>query len=167
MEELDLRSKKVFDYLDAHDIKYEAYTHPASPTIEIAKQYWRNDGSVHCKNLFFRNHKGNRHYLVCFDCDQDMAIHDLEHRLHQGKLSFASEQRMERYLGLKPGSVSPFGLINDTENHVHLFLDKNLLDYPSLSFHPNDNRATVVISQEMFSKYLTAVGNSFEYIELY
>ena len=104
MELLELRSKRVFEFLDAHNIKYEAYTHPASPTIEIAKQYWRNDGSVHCKNLFFRNHKGNRHYLVCFDCDQDMAIHDMEHRLHQGKLSFASPQRMERYLGLEPGS---------------------------------------------------------------
>lgn len=161
------RRDKVFDWLDAHGIKYSWYEHPEAPTIEIARQYWHDDGSKHCKNLFFRNHKGNRHYLVVFDSDQSLAIHDLEHRLHQGKLSFASEQRMERYLGLKPGSVSPFGLINDTENHVHLFLDKNLLNYPSLSFHPNDNRATVVISQQMFEKYLTAVGNSYEYLELY
>ena len=167
MELLELRSKKVFDYLDAHDIKYEAYTHPESPTIEIAKQYWRNDGSVHCKNLFFRNHKGNRHSLVCFDCDRDMAIHDMEHRLHQGKLSFASPQRMERYLGLEPGSVSPFGLINDEENHVHLFLDKNLESAESLSFHPNDSRGTVVISNEEFMRYLEAVGNSWEFVELY
>ena len=167
MEALELRSKKVFEFLDSYQIKYEVYFHPASPTIEIAKQYWRKDGSVHCKNLFFRNHKGNRHYLVVFDSEQTLAIHDLEHRLKQGKLSFASEQRMERYLGLKPGSVSPFGLINDTENHTHLFLDKKLLDYPSLSFHPNDNTATVVISQQMFAKYLAAVGNSYEYIELY
>ena len=96
-----------------------------------------------------------------------MAIHDLEQILKQGKLSFASEQRMEKWLGLRPGSVSPFGLINDEENHVHLFLDKNLKDYPSLSFHPNDNTATVVISQEMFARYLEAVGNTFEYIGLY
>ena len=161
------RQERVFSFLQQQEIEYSFYTHPEAPTIEIARQYWHNDGSKHCKNLFFRNHKGNRHYLVVFDSDQSLAIHDLEHRLHQGKLSFASEQRMERYLGLKPGSVSPFGLINDTENHVHLFLDKNLLNYPSLSFHPNDNRATVVISQQMFEKYLTAVGNSYEYIELY
>ena len=63
--------------------------------------------------------------------------------------------------------MSPFGLVNDEENHVHLFLDANLLKYPSLSFHPNDNTATVVISQEMFQKYLDVVGNSYEYIELY
>ena len=167
MEELELRSKRVFEFLDAHEITYEVYFHPASPTIEIAKQYWRNDGSVHCKNLFFRNHKGNRHYLVCFDCDQDMAIHDLEHRLHQGKLSFASPQRMERYLGLEPGSVSPFGLINDEENHTHLFLDKNLEGAESLSFHPNDSRGTVVISKAEFLRYLEAVGNSWEFVELY
>ena len=161
------RRKPVFDFLAAHDIEYTVYEHPEAPTIVIARPYWRQDGSKLCKNLFFRNHKGNRHYLVVFDSEQSMAIHDLEHRLHQGKLSFASEQRMERWLGLRPGSVSPFGLVNDTENHVHLFLDANLLKQPSLRFHPNDNTATVVISQEMFQRYLEAVGNTYEYIELY
>ncbi len=161
------RRARVFEFLRSHAIEYEAYDHPEAPTIEIARRYWHNDGSKHCKNLFFRNHKGNRHYLVVFDCERELAIHDLEHRLHQGKLSFASEQRMDRYLGLRPGSVSPFGLINDAENHVHLFLDRTLLRYPSLSFHPNDNTATVVISQEMFARYLTAVGNTYEYISLY
>lgn len=168
MEENEFsRMKAVLDYLDSHSFRYEYYTHPESPTIELAKQHWRNDGSKHCKNLFFRNHKGNRHYLVCFDCDKDLAIHDLEHRLRQGKLSFASEKRMDKYLGLKPGSVSPFGLINDTENHVHLFLDSNLKKCSALSFHPNDCRATVVISLEEFERYLSVVGNSYEYIDLY
>ena len=161
------RRDNVFRWLDAEGITYTWYEHPEAPTIEIARQYWRNDGSVHCKNLFFRNHKGNRHYLVCFDCDQDMAIHDLEQRLRQGKLSFASPERMARYLGLEPGSVSPFGLINDEEHHVHLFLDKNLEQATSLSFHPNDSRGTVVVSREEFMRYLEAVGNSWEFIELY
>ncbi|MBE6207561.1 MAG: prolyl-tRNA synthetase associated domain-containing protein [Rikenellaceae bacterium] len=161
------RMQVVFDFLDRHEIRYSWYEHPEAPTIEIARQYWHQDGSKHCKNLFFRNHKGNRHYLVCFDCEQSMAIHDLEHLLHQGKLSFASEQRMERWLGLKPGSVSPFGLINDPENHVHLFLDDKLRNYPSLSFHPNDNRATVVIELKEFLRYLELVGNTYEFIELY
>lgn len=166
-EDRAARRRRVFDFLDKHGIAYSYYEHPQAPTIEIARQYWRQDGSKHCKNLFFRNHKGNRHYLVVFDSDLSLAIHDLEHKLHQGKLSFASEQRMEKWLGLRPGSVSPFGLVNDPEHHVHLFLDESLKDYPSLSFHPNDNTATVVISQAEFQRYLACVGNSYEYINLF
>ena len=82
-------------------------------------------------------------------------------------MTFASEQRMEKYLDLKPGSVSPFGLINDVNHEVHLFIDKNLLDSPRLSFHPNDNTGTVIISREDFIKFLDAMGNDYEFIELY
>ena len=161
------RIEKVLAYLNEKGLEYSWYTHPEAPTIEIARQHWKQDGSKHCKNLFFRNHKGNRHYLVVLDCDRDLDIHDLEKRLHQGKLSFASPQRMEKYLGLQPGSVSPFGLINDVDNHVHLFLDTNLQQQDSLSFHPNDNHATVVIAFKEFMRYLDIVGNNFEFIELY
>ena len=161
------RINKVLDYLTENNIVHSWYTHDEAPTIEIARTQWRADGSKHCKNLFFRNHKGNRHYLVILDCERDLDIHDLEKRLHQGKLSFASAQRMEKYLGLMPGSVSPFGLINDSENHVHLFIDSNLQKEASLSFHPNDNRATVVVAQEQFIRYLQTVGNSYEFIEMY
>lgn len=171
------RQEIVLEYLRSHDIPFECYNHPEGKTIEEAKRWWRNDGSVHCKNLFFRNHKGNKHYLVCFDCDHDLAIHDLEARLKAsliaqglpscGKLSFASPERMLKYLGLEPGSVSPFGLINDEDHHVHLFLDENLRQASSLSFHPNDCRGTVVISNEAFARYLEVVGNTFEYITLY
>ena len=158
---------KVLCYLNEIGIEYSWYSHDEAPTIEIARTQWHNDGSKHCKNLFFRNHKGNRHYLVVFDSEQSMAIHDLEHILKQGKLSFASPERMDKWLGLRPGSVSPFGLINDTENHVHLFLDESLREQSALSFHPNDNRFTVVISREEFERYLKEVGNTYEYIKLY
>ena len=107
--------EKVYETLAALGIEFEYTENPAAPTIEIARQYWKNLDSTHCKNLFFRNHKGNRHYLVILQCDHDMAIHDREKMLKQGKLSFASETRMEKYLGLRPGSVSPFGLLNDAE----------------------------------------------------
>lgn len=105
----DERRQRVFDFLDTHGIRYTWYEHPEAPTIDIARQYWHDDGSKHCKNLFFRNHKGDRHYLVSFDCERNLAIHDLEHRLRQGKLSFASEQRMERWLGLRPARCRPSG----------------------------------------------------------
>lgn len=171
------RADKVVNYLNEHHIPFILYTHPEGKTIEEAKRWWRDDGSVHCKNIFLRNHKGNRHYLVCFNCDHDLAIHDLEHTLKEaltqrglpapGKLSFASPERMMRYLGLEPGSVSPFGLINDEEHHVHLFLDETLQQADCLSFHPNDCRGTVVISREAFQSYLQQIGNTFEYLSLY
>ncbi len=171
------REEIVLNYLREHNIPFTCYNHPEGKTIEEAKRWWKADGSVHCKNLFFRNHKGNKHYLVCFHCDHDLDIHDLEQRLKAslvsgglpscGKLSFASPGRMMRYLGLEPGSVSPFGLINDTENHVHLFLDINLKQAAALSFHPNDCRGTVVVAQADFERYLAGVGNTYEYISLY
>ena len=85
----------------------------------------------------------------------------------QGKLSFASEKRMEKYLGLSPGSVSVFGLINDLDNHVYVFIDKNLMENEHISFHPNDNRATFVIKLLDFKKYLQLTGNAYEWLELY
>ena len=108
-----LRSK-VLSFLKANDIDYELYEHPALCTVEECLTYWGNiPEATHCKNLFFRNHKGNRHYLVSMECHKTLDIHSLEHTLKQGKLSFASEERMVRCLDLHPGSVSAFGLIND------------------------------------------------------
>ncbi len=159
--------EKVYTVLRELGIEFDYVEHPEAPTIEIAKKYWTNLDSTHCKNLFFRNHKGNRHYLVVFDCEHDLAIHDLEKMLKQGKLSFASEARMEKYLGLRPGSVSPFGLVNDEEHHVYAFLDKNLLKAKKLSFHPNDNRASLAIKLDDFIRYMDWVGNGYEWIELY
>ena len=104
---------------------------------------------------------------MIFHCDRSLAIHDLEQLLKQGKLSFASEQRMEKYLGLKPGSVSPLGLVNDTEHHVYVFLDENLKQAKKLSFHPNDNRASLAIRIEDFIRYMEASGNGYEWIKLY
>ena len=161
------RREKVLDKLKELEISYDMYEHPPLPTIEMALEYWKDLPSTHCKNLFFRNHKGNKHYLVVFECHQQMAIHQIEKMLKQGKLSFASEQRMEKYLGLRPGSVSPFGLINDTEKHVKLFLDKNLKDAPLLSFHPNDNSASLVVKNEDFIEFLEWWGGEYEFLDLY
>lgn len=154
----------VYQTLDQLEISYEYFEHPPAPTIEIAVQYWKDiKDTTHCKNLLFRNHKGNKHYLVIFDHRKNLGIHDLEKYLKQGKLSFASEQRMQKYLGLKPGSVSPFGLVHDHDHHVYLFLDKDLSAQPKISFHPNDNRASLVISYLDFIKFLSQTGNIYEF----
>jgi len=160
----DLRLYKILDELG---IPIDYYEHPPVPTVEEASKYWKDIESAHCKNLFFRNHKGNRHYLVIFEYSMSLNIRDLEQRLGQGKLSFASPKRLMKYLGLEPGSVSPFGLINDTAKHVHLFIDENLKRYERISFHPNLNTASLVIPYSGFERFLRWTGNSYEYIRLY
>jgi Ala-tRNA(Pro) deacylase len=157
----------LYKILDELGIRFEYFEHPPVPTIEEARVYWKDIEATHCKNLFFRNHKGNRHYLVIIEYYRDLLVRDLEQRLKQGKLSFASDERMKKYLGLSPGSVSPFGLIHDTTRHVHLFLDVNLRKSTSISFHPCVNTASLVISFPDFEKFLNFTGNTFEYLDLY
>ena len=167
-------------WLDAHEIQYEVYYHPPLFTIEEALAYWKEIDSTHCKNLFMRNHKGNRHYLISFECHKDLDIHSLEQMVHQGKLSFASPERMDRCLGVAPGSVCAFGLINDMDiaqtsnpkelfengHRVKYFLDSDLRRAEKISFHPCDNRASVVLSNEMFMKFLSIWGGEYEWIDL-
>lgn len=159
--------EKVLDSLDKLGITYTIHKHPPLPTIEIALEYWKDLPGTHCKNLFFRNHKGNQHYLVILECHQEMDIHDLEKRLKQGKLSFASPERMDRYLGVSPGSVSPFGLINDSMHHVKLFMDKNLENSELITFHPNNNTASVVIKTKDLIRFLDSCKNEYHFLELY
>lgn len=159
--------QQVYDCLERLGIKFDYYEHPEAPTIEIASQFYRGEGTVLCKNLFFRNHKGNKHYLVIMDARHNMDIHDIEHRLHQGKLSFASAERMMRYLGVRPGSVSLFTLVNDANHEVILFVDRKLLEAEKVSFHPNDNTASLVITNSDMLKFIESMGNQCEFMDLY
>ena len=160
-------SEKLYQLLKNLNIPFEYLEHPEAPTIEIAKRYWKGHNAKHCKNLFFRNHKGNKHYLVILDCDCDMDIHSIEKQLRQGKLSFASEQRMLKYLGVSPGSVTPFGLINDIDHHIHVFLDRNLQNAERLSFHPCINTASLIVSKGDFIRFMDYTQNLYEWLELY
>jgi len=159
----DLRGPaELYRLLDSLQIPYEYIEHPPVPTVEEAMKYWSGIESGHCKNIFFRNHKGDRHYLVILYYDSKLNIKELEQKLRQGKLSFASDRRLMQYLGLTPGSVSPFGLINDNTRHVHLFIDKTLLDHERLSFHPNTNTASLIIPREGLFRFLEHTGNTWE-----
>jgi Ala-tRNA(Pro) deacylase len=159
--------KELYDILEKLGLSFEYHEHPPLMTIEDAKIHWKDYDSALCKNIFFRNHKGDRHYLVILEHLRQLDIHDLEKRLKQGKLSFASDQRLKKYLGLEPGSVSPFGLINDHEKHVHVFIDEKLRESERLAFHPNVNTASLVISKADFLEFLNFTGNSYEFIKLY
>lgn len=161
------QEERLYSILRELEISYEVHEHPEAPTIEIAMQYWKDMKATHCKNLFFRNHKGNQHYLVVLDCRYQLHIRDLEQRLKQGKLTISSEQRLLKYLGVTPGSVTPFGLINDHEHHVYVFLDKNLKKSEFISFHPLRNTASLILKFTDFVRFIEWTGNACEFTELY
>lgn len=159
--------KELYELFEKLSVNFEYHEHPPLATIDDAIVHWKDYNAGRCKNIFFRNHKGDRHYLVILEHLQQLDIHDLEKRLRQGKLSFASDNRLKKYLGLEPGSVSPFGLINDKEKHIHLFIDENLKEFERLTFHPNVNTASIIVSKSDFLKFLDHSGNSYEFIRLY
>jgi Ala-tRNA(Pro) deacylase len=158
---------ELYTILNNLNIPYEYHEHPPVATIEAAIAHWKDYNSGRCKNIFFRNHKGDRHYLVILEHLRQLNIHDLEKRLKQGKLTFASDKRLKQFLGVDPGSVTPFGLINDTDNNVHVFIDEKLSEYERLAFHPNVNTATLVITRSALIRFLDYTGNSYEFIRLY
>jgi Ala-tRNA(Pro) deacylase len=155
----------IYHILSTLNIHYEKYEHPPVFTVEEAEKYDRGD-AVHSKNLFLRNKKGNRHYLVVTAASKQINIKELETKLEEKNLSFASSERLLNYLGLTPGSVSPFGLINDMNKEVQVVVDQDLLRGDKQAFHPNINTATLVISTPDFKKFLECTGNKISYLEI-
>jgi len=146
--------EKVTQYLKKLEIPFTLHRHPPVFTVEEAKKYWQGINGAHCKNLFLRNKKGNRHYLVIAPIDCRVDLRKLTHRLGEDRLSFASSQRLERYLGLSPGAVSPFGLLNDQAKEVRVIIDQSLQEANYVNFHPNTNTATLNLRWTDFYKFL-------------
>jgi Ala-tRNA(Pro) deacylase len=158
--------RKVLETLDKLGIAYVRHEHPPVATVEEAKKYWAGLKGTHCKNLFLRNYKGNRHYLVIAPVSRGIDLKRLNAMLGEDRLSFASPERLKRWLGLEPGSVSPFGLVNDETRHVQVVCDETLRSSSALGFHPNVNTATLEIAFADFEKFLAGRGNSVRWLEL-
>jgi Ala-tRNA(Pro) deacylase len=153
------QEEQVYQKLAELGIAYERYEHPPVPTVEDAEKYWAGIDATHCKNLFLRNQKGNRHYLVVLLHAKKADLRAVADQIGDGKLSFASPERLLTHLGLAPGSVSPFGLINDRAHAVRVVLDRDLKSAERVSFHPNINTRTLVLARADFDKFLAACGN--------
>lgn len=158
--------KDIYKILENLGIKYEKHEHPAVFTSQEAAEYDRGIEGGKSKNLFLRNNKGDRHYLVIIESMKRADLEKLASSLNESKLSFASPERLLKHLGVTPGSVSPFGLINDTGRNVQVVIDKKLMKYERLCFHPNINTATIVISTNDFRKFLDFTGNRVTYLKL-
>lgn len=158
--------QKLYEILDLLKIKYTRYEHPAIYTIEEANNLDIQISGGHCKNLFIRNRKGDVHYLVVLQDRKRVDLKALSKQIGSTQLSFASEERLFKYLKLTPGSVSPFGLINDIESEVIVLIDRDLINESIVNFHPNVNTATIGVSYEDFEKFLEWHKNKFEYIDI-
>lgn len=145
-------------------IPYTRHEHPPVATVDQAEQHWAHIDATHCKNLFLRNQKGNRHYLVVLLHSKKADLKAVADQIGDGKLSFASPERLMTHLGLTPGSVSPFGLINNRDHAVRVVLDRDLKAATRLSFHPNINTVTVTIAAADFTRFLDACGNPVRYV---
>lgn len=158
--------RKVFEILDGLGIAYVRHEHPPVATVEEAEKQWGPIKGTHCKNLFLRNNRGNRHYLLIAAVDKAVDLKRLNAMLGEDRLSFASPERLKRWLGLEPGSVSPFGLINDVTRGVEVVCDETLKSSPALGFHPNVNTATLEITLADFEKFLASCGNTVRWLNL-
>lgn len=158
--------RAVLARLDALGIAYERYEHPPIATAEAGAAYWKDIEAVHCKNLFLRNQKGTRHYLVILEHTRRADLRAVAEQIGDGKLSFASAERLLTYLGVAPGSVSPFGLIHDRSRHVRVYLDSALKSASCISFHPNMNSATLVLAFAEFERFLADCGNVVSFLDV-
>jgi Ala-tRNA(Pro) deacylase len=148
------------------DIEYTRHEHPPVATVEEANAHWSGIDATHCKNLFLRNQKGSRHYLVVLMASKRADLRAVAEQIGDGKLSFASPDRLMKYLSVTPGSVSPFALIHDREHAVHVALDRDFQTATRLAFHPNINTRTFTIAASDFKKFLDACGNTVQYVSV-
>ncbi|MTI67227.1 MAG: prolyl-tRNA synthetase associated domain-containing protein [Firmicutes bacterium] len=158
--------EKVYKVLDELEINYTCHEHPPLYTVEDAKKFDIDIPGAHCKNLFLKNKKGKKHYLVILEDSKRLSFNDLSGVLNGEKLSFASERRLDKYLNLKPGSVSVFGLINDINNEVKVVIDSELKNFEKINFHPNVNTKTLTINFGDFKSFLNWCGNDFFYCDI-
>ena len=151
--------ENVYQVLDSLEIKYKKIEHPVVHTVEdAAKLGLEIEGGIN-KCLFLRNKEGDKHYLILIKGSKRLDLNKLEALLDESRLSFASPERMMKYLKITPGSVSPFGLINDLDKVVTIIIDNELLLQDMLALHPNINNQTLVLKTEDFKKFLTWTGN--------
>ena len=158
---LSAREIAVYDYLDALAIPYRHVAHDAAETMEACAEIDTRLGVKMCKNLFLCNRQQTDFYLLLMPGDKPFKTKELSAQLGVARLSFASGEKMEEYLGLLPGSVSVMGLMNDKENAVRLLIDADLMKDAELGCHPCINTASLAVSMaDILEKFLPATHHT-------
>lgn len=161
------QKNKVYELLNSYKIKYRIVEHPAVFTIDDMGALENfPDICYVAKNLFLRDEKGRRHFLVVMDQEKKADLKDIRRQLGTSNLSFASEDRLMEHLRLTKGSVTPLGVINDDGNTVEVVFDSDLTGKDIIGVHPNDNTATVLLSYHDLFKVIQTHGNKIHVITL-
>lgn len=157
--------QKVYEYLNNRNIKYDVTDHSAVYTMEEMQAEGLDKLGTICKNLFIRDQKGKKHFLITADNDTHINLKEIGVKLDAGKVSFASAERLEKYLGVTTGCVSPLGVLNNDDRSVTVVLDKKLEGLDRLGVHPNDNTATLFLSFADLVKAIESIGNDYIIID--
>lgn len=144
--------------LDALGIGHHTIEHPPVFTVDEAKRLRGRIPGAHVKNLFLRDKKGVMWLFTCLE-DREVDLLWLADQIGCKRFSFGSAERLFRTLGVEPGSVTPFGVINDHAREVGVALDRGLLDHDPLNFHPLVNDRTTAVSPSGLVRFLEAVGH--------
>jgi Ala-tRNA(Pro) deacylase len=158
--------QRVYEFLDTMGVQYEKYEHPPVFTGEEAAQHWGAIEATQVKNLFLRNKKGDRQYLVILRIDKQADLRQLVKMIGDDRFSFGSPERLMSTLGVTPGSVSPFGLLHEGSQQVRVIVDQDLRAADRLIFHPNVNTASVTISVADFERFLATRPNTVRWMKL-
>ncbi len=156
----------IYKFLAQNNIPFERYDHPPVFTCDEAARLVPDLDAAQTKNLFLRDNKGRRHFLVIVGYDKAVHLKALRDVIGSSKLSFGSAERLFKHLGVTPGAVTLLALINDTNKDVELVFDKELWQAKAFRFHPLVNTSTLVISHEGIERFLDGTGHNVQVVEV-
>lgn len=149
----------IYEVLEILNISYQELSHQAVYTVEEAKKIDNQLLGIGCKNLFLKD-KSNNYYLLVLEEDKRANLKELEIILKTQHIKFASSEELKLVLNLEPGSVTPLGIINDTEIKVLLILDKDL-ENKQLLCHPNTNTKTISLEYKDLIKIIEYTNHKY------
>lgn len=157
---MQISEESLYPLLQNLAVNYQRIEHPPLFTCEDGKKYSPKIDGAKTKNLFLRNNKGNRHFLVSISDTKTVDLKTLSSILECDRLGFASADRMQRLLGVTPGSVTILALVNDTDSEVEFIIDQELAEAELICCHPLINTATLSIPNADLFKFIESTGHS-------
>lgn len=151
--------QQIYNLLTEKGISFEKMEHEAVFTMEDMDRVGITGKGTVCKNLFLRDAKGKNHYLVTVPEEKRVDLKALAEQIGSTKLSFASAERLSKYLGVEQGCVSPLGVLNDESRSVMVVFDEMLQSNSAVGVHPNDNTASLWLTFEDLCMLVQDHGN--------